>query len=139
MFYSINNFHTITNQLSEEEVEVVAEVFGFEETEDVEIVAQAALEDESIAVAVEEYVERAKESSKDSDQPYTLADSVTEIQFEEFIQDPIGAIISTDLTEIDLSNIGADMTSDQKQKAKEVVVPTILVRIASLALLRKTI
>tara|TARA_Y100000004_G_scaffold182554_1_gene229422 strand:- start:98 stop:1780 length:1683 start_codon:yes stop_codon:yes gene_type:complete len=126
-------------QLSEQEVEVVAEVFGFEETEDVEIVAQAALEDESIAVAVEEYVERAKESSKDSDQPYTLADTVTEIQFEEFIQDPIGAIISTDLTEIDLSNIGADMTSDQKQKAKEVVVPTILVRIASLALLRKTI
>jgi hypothetical protein len=32
-----------------------------------------------------------------------------------------------------LSTIGQDMTSDQKEKAQEVVVPVILTRIASMA------
>ena len=44
------------------------------------------------------------------------------------------------LEEITLENIGDDMTSDQKEKAQEVVVPVILTRIASMAafILRKS-
>ena len=41
------------------------------------------------------------------------------------------------LTEIKLSEIGDDLTNDQKEKAQEVIVPTILVRVASLAFMRR--
>jgi len=57
---------------------------------------------------------------------YTLADVVTEVQVEAFIADPIGAIIDIDLTNIKLSELGNDMTQDQKEKAQEVVVPVII-------------
>ena len=112
-------------ELSEEEVEAVAEVLGFEEEEDVQIIAEAAAEDEVVAEAVSEYVER-KVANADV-QGYTLADVVTEVQMEEFLANPVGAIIDIDIQEINITEIGTDMTSDQKEKAQEVVVPVIIV------------
>ena len=82
-----------------------------------------------VAEAVEEYVERAVQNADVED--YTLADVVTEVQFENFIENPIEVLV--DFDNIQLSNIGDDMTSDQKEKAQEVVVPVILTRIASMA------
>ncbi|MBO71670.1 MAG: hypothetical protein CL508_05295 [Actinobacteria bacterium] len=117
-------------ELTEEQVEVVAEVLQVE-AEDVEIIAEAVKEDESVATAVEEYVERAVEN-KDVEN-YTLADVVTEVQFEEFIENPIESLTDINIQEISISNIGSDMTNDQKEKAQEVVVPVILTRIASMA------
>jgi len=117
-------------ELTEEQVEVVAEVLQVE-TEDVEIIAEAIKEDESVATAVEEYVERAVEN-KDVEN-YTLADVVTEVQFEEFIENPIQSLTNINIQEISISDIGSDMTNDQKEKAQEVVVPVILTRIASMA------
>ena len=38
----------------------------------------------------------------------------------------MSAIIDIDLENIELSEIGNDMTSDQKEKAQEVVVPVII-------------
>ena len=116
--------------LTEEQVEVVAEVLQVE-TEDVAIVAEAIKTDEVVAEAVEVYVERAVENSDVEN--YTLADVVTEVQFETFIENPIEVLV--DFEEIDLSDIGNDMTQDQKEKAQEVVVPVILTRIASMAAL----
>jgi hypothetical protein len=116
--------------LTEEQVEVVAEVLQVE-AEDVEIIAEAVKEDESVATAVEEYVERAVEN-KDVEN-YTLADVVTEVQFEEFIENPIETLTDINIQEINISDIGSDMTNDQKEKAQEVVVPVILTRIASMA------
>ena len=101
------------------------------ETEDVAIVAEAIKTDEVVAEAVEVYVERAVENSDVEN--YTLADVVTEVQFETFIENPIEVLV--DFEEIDLSDIGNDMTQDQKEKAQEVVVPVILTRIASMAAL----
>ena len=121
-------------ELTEEQVEVVADVLGFEETEDVEIVAEAVKTDENVAQAVDEYVERAVEN-KDVEN-YTLADATTEIAFETFVADPISVIIDVDLENITLNNITSDMTQDQKEKAQEVIVPTLLVKIASLAFRR---
>ena len=115
-------------ELTEEQVEVVAEVLQVS-TEDVEIIAEAVKTDEVVAEAVEVYVERAVEN-KDVEN-YTLADVVTEIQFEQFLENPIESFVSFE--EIDLSTIGDDMTQDQKEKAQEVVVPVILTRIASMA------
>ena len=93
--------------------------------------AEAIRTDEVVAEAVEVYVERAVENSDVEN--YTLADVVTEVQFETFIENPIEVLV--DFEQIDLSNIGNDMTQDQKEKAQEVVVPVILTRIASMAAL----
>ena len=123
-------------ELTEEQVEVVAEVLGFTETEDVEIIAEAVKNDKNIAQAVDEFVERAVENADKSSQPYTLADATTEIAFESFIASPISVIIDVDLSDISLNNIANDMTQDQKDKAHEVIIPTILVRVVSLAMRR---
>ena len=111
-------------ELSEEEVEAVAEVLGFEEEEDVAIIAEVAAKDETVAEAVEEYVERAVENAETEN--YTLADVVTEVQVEVFLENPVGALIDVNIGEMDLGSIGTDMTSDQRQKSKEVVVPIII-------------
>jgi len=117
-------------ELTEEQVEVVAEVLQVE-TEDVAIIAESIKDDEVIAEAVEEYVERAVQNADVEN--YTLADVVTEVQFETFIDNPIQTFIDIDIQEINFSDIGNDMTTDQKEKAQEVVVPVILTRIATMA------
>jgi len=118
-------------ELTEEQVEVVAEVLQVE-AEDVAIIAESVKDDEVIAEAVEEYVERAVENTDVEN--YTLADVVTEISYESFIENPIETFVDfDDLGDITIANIGDDMTQDQKEKAQEVVVPVILTRIASMA------
>ena len=125
-------------ELTEEQVEVVAEVLQVQ-TEDVEIIAEAVKEDEVVAEAVEEYVERAVQNADVEN--YTLADVVTEVQYENFLENPIETFVDLDFEGITIDNIGDDMTSDQKEKAQEVVVPVILTRIATMAafVFRKTI
>jgi MoaA/NifB/PqqE/SkfB family radical SAM enzyme len=124
--------------LSDDQVEVVAEVLQVQ-TEDVEIIAEAVKEDEVVAEAVEEYVERAVDNADVEN--YTLADVVTEVQFETFLENPIETFVDIDVTEINITTIGNDMTQDQKEKAQEVVVPVILTRIATMAafVFRKTL
>ena len=118
-------------ELTEEQVEVVAEVLQVE-TEDVELIAKSVKDDEVIAEAVEEYVERAVENANVEN--YTLADVVTEVSYESFIENPIETFVDFDnLGDITIANIGDDMTNDQKEKAQEVVVPVILTRIATMA------
>ena len=117
-------------ELTEEQVEVVAEVLQVQ-TEDVEIIAEAVKEDEVVAEAVEEYVERAVENADVEN--YTLADVVTEVQFETFLENPIDTFVDIDFEDISIRSIGDDMTQDQKEKAQEVVVPVILTRIATMA------
>ena len=111
-------------ELTEEQVEVVQEVLQLDEAEDVQIIAEAVKEDEAVAEAVEEYVERAVENADVED--YNLADVVTEVQTEEFLADPVGAFTDIDVAAIDLTSIGDTMTSTQKEKAQEVVVPVII-------------
>ena len=117
-------------ELTQEQVEVVAEVLQVE-TEDVEIIAEAVKEDEVVAEAVEEYVARAVENADVEN--YTLADVVTEVQYESFLENPIETFVDLDFEGVTIGNIGDDMTQDQKEKAQEVVVPVILTRIASMA------
>ena len=117
-------------ELTQEQVEVVADVLQVE-TEDVAIVAEAIKSDEVVAEAVEEYVERAVENADVEN--YTLADVVTEVQYEAFLENPIQVLVDINVQDINLSTIGDDMTQDQREKAQEVVVPVILTRIASMA------
>jgi hypothetical protein len=110
--------------LSVEEQEVVAEVLGFTEVEDVEIIAEAVESDEVVAEAVAIFVEKAVENKDVED--YTLADAVTEVKVSQFLDNPINAIVDIDLTDFKVSELGQDMTNDQREKSKEVVVPVII-------------
>ena len=114
-------------QLSKEEKKDVGKVLGFQDetaADDVEIIAVQAEKEPAIAEAVAEYVDRAIEN-KDVEN-YTLADVITEIQVEAFLDNPIGSLFDVRIDELDISSLGDDMTSDQKEKAQEVVVPVIL-------------
>jgi hypothetical protein len=115
-------------QLTEEEKVSVAQVLGIKDKEtaaqDIDIISKQAEKEPATAQAVNEYVDRAIEN-KDVE-GYTLADVVTEVQVEVFLANPVGAIIDIDLENITLSEIGSDMSNDQKEKAQEVVVPVII-------------
>ena len=43
-----------------------------------------------------------------------------------FLENPVGTLLDVNIVEMDLGSIGSDMTSDQKEKAQEVVVPVII-------------
>ena len=115
-------------ELNEEEKEAVGEVLGFKENaaEDVEIIAEQAAKDENISTAVDEYVERA--IANEDVENFTLADVVTEVQVEAFLENPIGELVSVniEISDVSLESIGSGMTTDQKEKAQEVVVPVII-------------
>ena len=113
--------------LSEEQKTEVGQVLGFTEeeaSEDLEIIAEQASKDENTAQALDEFVERSIASADVED--FTLADVVTEVQVEVFLENPVAALIDVNITEMDLGSLGDDMTSDQRQKSKEVVVPVII-------------
>ena len=116
-------------ELTQEQQEVVAEVLGFTETKDVEVLAKAVKTDKTVAKAVEEYVERAVQNADVEN--YTLADAQTEITFESLVAGDFSVIIDIDLDAIDLANISNDMTQDTKEKAQEVILPTVIVNIVS--------
>ena len=75
--------------------------------EDVKIISEI-LEDEDNTVvqeAVEEYVERSIENGKDSLMPYTLADSIVEVQVEQFLENPIQSLVNVDISDINIKDI----------------------------------
>jgi hypothetical protein len=57
-----------------------------------------------------------------------LADAVTEIQTEAFLADPLGAVLNINPAELlsNFSELGMDMTDDQREKAQEVIIPVII-------------
>ena len=57
-----------------------------------------------------------------------LADAVTEIQADKFLENPIAALTDIDFDKIfSPSEWGADMTDDQREKVQEVIIPVIIV------------
>ena len=121
---TVTNVETV-EQLDESEKQVVAEVLGVEETNDVVIIAEQKEKDTAVASAVEEYAERAAEN-KDIEN-YSISNTIVEIQVEQFFEDPIGQLTDIDLENIVLSEIGSDMTQSSKDNAKKTVVPVIIV------------
>ena len=114
--------------MSTEEKTVAAAALGIQE-EELEIVAELSENDESVSQAVEEYVERASEVPEGTE--YTLADAITEVQVEAFLENPLQELTDISIEEFaenlaNVSEIGNDMTNDQKEKAQEVVVPVII-------------
>ena len=91
-------------------------------------VAEAMKSNPAVAEAFVEFAERAGDAG-DTPMPFTLADAVTEVQTEAFLEDPLGAVFDVDVKELlsNFSELGMDMTDDQREKAQEVVVPVIIV------------
>jgi hypothetical protein len=91
-------------------------------------VAEVMKSDPAVASAFVEFSDRA-ESAGDTPMPFTLADAVTEVQTEAFLADPLGAIFAVDPLELlsNFSELGMDMTDDQREKAQEVIIPVIIV------------
>ncbi len=91
-------------------------------------VAEAMRSDPAVASAFVEFAERAGDAGE-APMPFTLADAVTEVQTEAFLEDPLGAVFDVDVKELlsNFSELGMDMTDDQREKAQEVVVPVIIV------------
>lgn len=114
-------------ELSQSEEKALANELGIKE-EDVAAIAELIKDDPKIAVAFVEFAGRAEENA-DAPMPYTLADAVTEVQTEEFLSDPLGAVFNVDVTELlsNFSELGMDMTDDQREKAQEVIIPVVLV------------
>ena len=117
------------NELSPQQAKEFASDLGIK-TEEVALVAEIAKENPSVAVAVVQFAERA-EKNQDAAMPYTLADSIAEVQTEQFLENPIGTIADM-FTELDPeillspSEWGKDMTDDQREKLQEVVVSVII-------------
>ncbi len=82
----------------------------------------------ALASAFIEFSERAGNAG-DVAMPFTLADAVTEVQTEAFLEDPLGAILDVDVAELlsNFSELGSDMTDDQREKAQEVIIPVVIV------------
>jgi hypothetical protein len=71
--------------------------------------------------------------------PFTLADAVTEVQTEAFLADPLGSVLKVDVTELlsNFSELGMDMTDDQREKAQEVIIPVVIASQIAGAMIRR--
>jgi hypothetical protein len=91
-------------------------------------IAEQMKSNPALAEAFVEFSERAGDAGE-TPMPFTLADAVTEVQTEAFLADPLGAVFEVDVTELlsNFSELGMDMTDDQREKAQEVIIPVIIV------------
>jgi hypothetical protein len=113
--------------LTQEAKQEVAEDLGIKASEVAQI-AEQMKSNPALAEAFVEFTDRS-ESAGDTPMPFTLADAVTEVQTEAFLADPLGAVFEVDVTELlsNFSELGMDMTDDQREKAQEVIIPVIIV------------
>jgi len=113
--------------LTQEAKTEIAEDLGIKASEVAQI-AEQMKSNPALAEAFVEFTDRA-ESAGDTPMPFTLADAVTEVQTEAFLADPLGAVFNVDVTELlsNFSELGMDMTDDQREKAQEVIIPVIIV------------
>jgi hypothetical protein len=107
-------------------------------TAEVAKVAEAIKSDPAIAAAFVEFADRAGDAG-DTPMPFTLADATTEVQTEAFLADPLGAVFEVDVTELlsNFSELGMDMTDDQREKAQEVIVPVVIASQIAGAVIRR--
>lgn len=113
--------------LTQEAKTEIAEDLGIKASEVAQI-AEQMKDNPALASAFVEFSDRAAEAGNTA-MPFTLADAVTEVQTEAFLEDPLGAVLSVDVTELlsNFSELGMDMTDDQREKAQEVIIPVVIV------------
>lgn len=127
---------TLKSLTQEAKAEVAADL-GISPAE-VAKVAEAMKSNPAVAAAFVEFAERAGDAG-DTPMPFTLADATTEVQTEAFLADPLGAVFEVDVTELlsNFSELGMDMTDDQREKAQEVIVPVVIASQIAGAMIRR--
>ena len=123
--------------LTQEAKQEVAGNLGIKASEVAQI-AEQMKSNPALASAFVEFNDRA-DSAGETAMPFTLADAVTEVQTEAFLADPLGAVFAVDPLELlsNFSELGMDMTDDQREKAQEVIVPVIIVSQIAGAVIRR--
>ena len=123
--------------LTQEAKQEVAGNLGIKASEVAQI-AEQMKSNPALASAFVEFNDRA-DAAGNTAMPFTLADAVTEVQTEAFLADPLGAVFAVDPIELlsNFSELGMDMTDDQREKAQEVVVPVIIVSQIAGAMIRR--
>jgi hypothetical protein len=123
--------------LTQEAKSEVAEDLGIKPSEVAQI-AEQMKSNPALAEAFVEFSDREAEAGE-TPMPFTLADAVTEVQTEAFLADPFGAVFAVDPVELlsNFSELGMDMTDDQREKAQEVIVPVIIVSQIAGAVIRR--
>ena len=123
--------------LTQEAKSEVAEDLGIKPSEVAQIAEQMKSNPE-LAEAFVEFADRAGEAGE-TPMPFTLADAVTEVQTEAFLADPLGAVFEVDVAELlsNFSELGMDMTDDQREKAQEVIVPVVIASQIAGAVIRR--
>jgi hypothetical protein len=113
--------------LTQEAKAEIAQDLGIKSSEVAQI-AEQMKDNPALASAFVEFAERAGDAGE-TPMPFTLADAVTEVQTEAFLADPLGAVFEVDVAELlsNFSELGMDMTDDQREKAQEVIIPVIIV------------
>ena len=127
---------TLKSLTQEAKAEVAADL-GIS-TSEVAKVAEAMKSDPAVAAAFVEFEGRADDAG-DTPMPFTLADATTEVQTEAFLADPLGAVFEVDVTELlsNFSELGMDMTDDQREKAQEVIIPVVIASQIAGAVIRR--
>jgi hypothetical protein len=123
--------------LTQEAKAEVAQDLGIKPSEVAQI-AEQMKSNPALAEAFVEFTDRAGDAGE-TPMPFTLADAVTEVQTEAFLADPLGAVFAVDPAELlsNFSELGMDMTDDQREKAQEVIVPVIIVSQIAGAMIRR--
>jgi hypothetical protein len=123
--------------LTQEAKAEVAQDLGIKPSEVAQI-AEQMKSNPALAEAFVEFSDREADAGE-TPMPFTLADAVTEVQTEAFLADPLGAVFEVDVTELlsNFSELGMDMTDDQREKAQEVIVPVIIVSQIAGAVIRR--
>ena len=123
--------------LTQEAKAEVAQNLGIKSSEVAQI-AEQMKSNPALAEAFVEFEDRAGDAGE-TPMPFTLADAVTEVQTEAFLADPLGAVFEVDVTELlsNFSELGMDMTDDQREKAQEVIIPVVIASQIAGAVIRR--
>ncbi len=123
--------------LTQEAKAEVAQDLGIKPSEVAQI-AEQMKSNPALAEAFVEFSDREAEAGE-TPMPFTLADAVTEVQTEEFLADPLGAVFEVDVTELlsNFSELGMDMTDDQREKAQEVIIPVVIASQIAASVIRR--
>ena len=123
--------------LTQEAKAEVAQDLGIKPSEVAQI-AEQMKSNPALAEAFVEFTDRAGDAGE-TPMPFTLADAVTEVQTEAFLADPLGAVFAVDPVELlsNFSELGMDMTDDQREKAQEVIIPVVIASQIAGAVIRR--
>ena len=123
--------------LTQEAKAEVAQDLGIKPSEVAQI-AEQMKSNPALAEAFVEFTDRAGDAGE-TPMPFTLADAVTEVQTEAFLADPLAAVFAVDPVELlsNFSELGMDMTDDQREKAQEVIIPVVIASQIAGAMIRR--